>query len=286
MSMEKGILYIVATPIGNLQDMTPRAIEVLKQVQRIAAEDTRRSGMLLKQFSINTPMMALHDHNERVACEKLVQQLQAGESIALISDAGTPLISDPGYHLVRAAQEAACKVVPVPGASALLAALSAAGLPTDRFIFEGFLPAKAGPRQRRLELVAHETCTLVYYEAPHRILDTLEAMVQAFGPEREAVIARELTKTFETIHRDGLAELLAWVQNDANQQKGEIVILVEGAEELADQALSIEEIRIMELLAGELPLKQAAALGAKITGKKKNELYQYVVERDKAKRFN
>lgn len=272
--MEKGILYIVATPIGNLQDMTPRAVEVLKQVQRIAAEDTRRSGILLQQFAIKTPMMALHEHNERVACEQLVKQLLAGESIALISDAGTPLISDPGYHLVRAAQDADCKVVPVPGASALLTALSAAGLPTDRFIFEGFMPAKAGPRQRRLEAMAQETCTLVYYEAPHRITDTLQAMVLAFGPEREAVIARELTKTFETIHRDSLAELWQWVESDANQQKGEIVILVHGAEEEAEQYLSNEDNRIIELLASELPLKKAAALAAKITGKKKNVLYQ------------
>ncbi len=281
MSMEKGLLYIVATPIGNLQDMTPRAIEVLKQVHRIAAEDTRRSGILLQQFAINTPMMALHEHNERVACEKLVKQLQAGESIALISDAGTPLISDPGYHLVRAAQDADCKVVPVPGASALLTALSAAGLPTDRFIFEGFMPTKAGPRQRRLEAMAQETCTLVYYEAPHRITDTLEAMVKAFGPEREAVIARELTKTFETIHRDNLAQLWEWVQNDANQQKGEIVILVEGAQEADEQYLSSEDSRIIELLASELPLKQASALAAKITGKKKNLLYQHMVEKGK-----
>lgn len=277
MSIEAGILYVVATPIGNLGDMTPRAVEVLQQVDRIAAEDTRHSAGLMRHFAINTPMLSLHEHNERQKVATLLQRLQDGESIALVSDAGTPLISDPGYVLVREAQLAGIRVVPVPGASALIAALSASGLPTDRFSFEGFLPAKGGTRRKLLETLRQERRTLAFYESPHRILESLTDMAGVFGDTRRAVVARELTKTFETIRHDGLGNLLEWVRSDSNQQKGEFVVLVHGCEETGE-AIDQEACRIAGLLADELPLKQAAALAAKISGEKKNALYKYLLE--------
>lgn len=277
MSIEAGILYVVATPIGNLGDMTSRAVEVLQQVGCIAAEDTRHSAGLLRHFGITTPMLSLHEHNERQKAAALLQKLNAGEDIALISDAGTPLISDPGYVLVREAQLAGIRVVPVPGASALIAALSASGLPTDRFSFEGFLPAKGGARRKQLEALRQESRTLAFYESPHRILDSLADMVEVFGESREVVLARELTKTFETIRHDSLGSLLEWVRGDANQQKGEFVVLVHGAEAKAE-GIDPETRRIAVLLAEELPLKQAAALAAKISGEKKNALYKYLLE--------
>lgn len=275
MSIEAGTLYVVATPIGNLGDMTPRAREVLAAVDLIAAEDTRHSGHLLQQCQIHTPTLALHEHNERNRAPQLVQRLQQGESIALISDAGTPLVSDPGFHLVRLAREQGIKVVPVPGASALVAALSASGLPSDRFVFEGFLPAKQGARSKQLQAVAGETRTLIFYEAPHRLLDTLADMVTVFGPERHVVLARELTKTFETIQGDRVAGLLAWASQDSNQQKGEMVLLVQGAGAMADGANEAEARRVLKILLEELPLSQASALAAKIAGGKKKPLYQY-----------
>lgn len=269
---------MVATPIGNLGDMTPRAVEVLQQVDRIAAEDTRHSAGLMRHFAITTPMLSLHEHNERQKVAALLQRLGSGENIALISDAGTPLISDPGYVLVREAQRAGIRVVPVPGASALIAALSASGLPTDRFSFEGFLPAKGGARRKLLESLCQEPRTLAFYESPHRILDSLADMAAVFGAERQAVLARELTKTFETIRHDSLAALHAWVADDANQQKGEFVLLVNGAQE-EREGIDPESCRIAALLADELPLKQAAALAARISGEKKNALYKYLLER-------
>lgn len=275
-----GALYVVATPIGNLADMTQRAIEVLDAVALIAAEDTRHSGKLLHHFSIKTPTVALHDHNERVASEAIVARLQQGEAVALISDAGTPLISDPGYHLVAQARAAGCQVIPVPGASALLVALSASGLPSDRFIFEGFLPAKAGARNARLEQLRDDPRTLVFYEAPHRIEESIAAMASVLGGGRQAVIARELTKTFETIHGDTLAGLTRWLANDANQRKGEFVVVVAGAE-VAEQAVDPETERVLQLLLAEMSVKQAAALAAKITGVKKNLLYQHALELQK-----
>lgn len=279
MSIEKHTLYVVATPIGNLGDMTPRAVETLQAVDCIAAEDTRRSGLLLRHFGIGTPMVALHEHNERRVCADLLSRLQAGQSVALISDAGTPLVSDPGYHLVREVQAAGMRVVPVPGPSALLAALCASGLPTDRLVFEGFLPAKSGARRRRLETLAAESRTLAFFEAPHRITDTLEDMAAVFGTEREAVFARELTKSFETIRRDTLGALRDWVAGDPDQRKGEIVVLVRGAvREEREGGLSEETARVVTVLAAELPVKQAAALAAKITGEKKNLLYEYAVQ--------
>lgn len=271
---------MVATPIGNLGDMTPRAVEVLQQVDRIAAEDTRHSAGLMRHFAISTPMLSLHEHNERQKVAALLQRLTAGENIALISDAGTPLISDPGYVLVREAQRAGIRVVPIPGASALIAALSTSGLPTDRFSFEGFLPAKGGPRRKLLETLRQEQRTLAFYESPHRILDSLADMTAVFGEARQAVVARELTKTFETIRHDSLGSLLEWVRGDANQQKGEFVVLVHGAEE-AGEGIDPEACRIAGLLAEELPLKQAAALAAKISGEKKNALYKYLLGRSK-----
>jgi 16S rRNA (cytidine1402-2'-O)-methyltransferase len=268
-----GILYIVATPIGNLNDISLRALEILKSVDCILAEDTRHSHTLLQNYSISTKAMALHEHNERERALQLLQRLQKGESIALISDAGTPLISDPGYHLVREARNAGIRVVPIPGACAAIAALSAAGLPTDRFAFEGFLPAKSAARTQRLQSLQKESRTLVFYEAPHRFLDLLIDLRDIFGPEREAVIARELTKLFETIKGGTLAEICEWVSSDANQQKGEIVVMVEGAREVTD-AENAEAERLLTILLAELPLKQAVDLAAKITGQKKNAVYQ------------
>lgn len=276
MSINLGTLYVVATPIGNLGDMTPRAVEVLRAVDRIAAEDTRHSRTLLQHFGIRTPMLALHEHNERQQGPKLLAALQSGESIALISDAGTPLLSDPGYHLVRGARQVGIPVVPIPGASALLAALSVAGLPTDRFVFEGFLPAKAAARRSRLQELANETRTLVFFESSHRIESSLAAMVEVLGGEREAVLARELTKTFETVHAATLARLAAAVAADANQRKGEFVVLVRGSNEAVTE--DGDGDRVLAILLEELPVKQAAGLAARITGTARNRLYQRALE--------
>ena len=271
--MSKGVLYIVATPLGNLGDMTPRAVETLAQVQVIAAEDTRHSLPLLRHFGIVTPCIALHDHNERERSAELIIRLQAGESIALISDAGTPLISDPGYHLVRAVREQGVRVVPIPGPSALIAALSVSGLPTDRFIFEGFLPAKSAARQQRLEALRIEARTMIFFESGHRITESLNDMAHVLGLERLGVVARELTKIFETIQGDTLGGLCQWVQADPHQQKGEFVVLVQGAARVEDAETDVEADRIVRILLKELPVKQAASLAAKITGQKKNFLY-------------
>ncbi|MBL1260163.1 MAG: 16S rRNA (cytidine(1402)-2'-O)-methyltransferase [Thiotrichaceae bacterium] len=272
-----GALYVVATPIGNLGDMSARALEVLQAATVIAAEDTRHSGKLLHHFGIKTKTIALHDHNERMVSESIVARLQAGETVALVSDAGTPLISDPGYHLVAQARAAGCQVIPVPGASALLAALSASGLPSDRFTFEGFLPAKAGARRAKLEQLQDDPRTLVFYEAPHRIEESIAAMAAVFGGERPAVIARELTKTFETIHGDTLSALSNWLAADANQRRGEFVVMVGGAPQ-AELLVDAEAERVLCLLLEEVSLKQAAALAAKITGVKKNLLYQFALD--------
>jgi 16S rRNA (cytidine1402-2'-O)-methyltransferase len=275
-----GSLYVVATPIGNLDDISARALNILRGVALIAAEDTRHSARLLQHFGISTPLAACHEHNERDQGGRFIARLLAGEDVALISDAGTPLISDPGYHLVRQARAAGVPVVPVPGACALIAALSAAGLPSDRFIFEGFLPAKAVGRRARLEQVREEPRTLIFYEAPHRILECLQDMQAVFGDERPALLARELTKTFETLKGMPLAQLAAWVAADANQQRGECVVLVAGwqAPE-GDESVSGEALRVLDLLLAEMPLKRAAALAAEITGVRKNLLYQVALAR-------
>jgi len=277
-----GSLYVVATPIGNLDDISARALTVLRNVALIAAEDTRHSARLMQHFGIGTPLAACHEHNEREQGGRFLTRLLAGEDVALISDAGTPLISDPGYHLVRQARAAGIAVVPVPGACALIAALSAAGLPSDRFIFEGFLPAKAAGRRARLEQVKEEPRTLIFYEAPHRILECLQDMQAVFGDERPALLARELTKTFETLKGMPLAELAAWVAADSNQQRGECVVLVAGwqAPE-GEEAVSAEAMRVLNLLLAEMPLKRAAALAAEITGVRKNVLYQVALEQQK-----
>ena len=275
-----GTLYVVATPIGNLDDLSARALKVLQSVALIAAEDTRHSARLMQHFGISTPLAACHEHNEREQGNRFIERLLAGDDVALISDAGTPLISDPGYHLVRQARAAAVQVVPVPGACALIAALSAAGLPSDRFVFEGFLPAKSAGRRSRLEAVREEPRTLIFYEAPHRILECLQDMRDVFGGERQAVLARELTKTFETLKGLPLAELSAWVEADSNQQRGECVVLVAGwqAPE-GEEAVSAQALQVLDLLLAELPLKRAAALAAQITGVRKNLLYQVALER-------
>lgn len=279
-----GTLYVVATPIGNLDDISARALKLLGSVALIAAEDTRHSIRLLQHFGINTPLAACHEHNERDEGSRFLTRLQAGDDVALISDAGTPLISDPGYHLVRQARAAGISVVPVPGACALIAALSAAGLPSDRFIFEGFLPAKAVGRRARLAQVKEEPRTLIFYEAPHRILECLEDMETVFGANRPALLARELTKTFETLKGLPLGELRGFVADDSNQQRGECVVLVAGWTAPDDeQAVSNEALRVLELLMAEMPLKRAAALAAEITGVRKNLLYQAALERQKGK---
>ena len=275
-------LYIVPTPIGNLSDITLRAIEVLKSVDCIAAEDTRHSGILLQHLQVKVPMLALHDHNEQQRAGVLIQRIQQGQSIALISDAGTPLISDPGYHLVKACRDAGVKVVPLPGPCAAITALSAAGLPTDRFVFEGFLPAKEKGKEDRLQALADETRTMVFYESPRRVMDTLTAMYQVFG-ERQIVIARELTKTFETLHSLPLSEMLVWLQEDDNRTRGEFVLMLAGKADNSDE-LPAEVLRTLTLLMADLPLKKAAALTAEIYGVKKNALYAWGLEKQNSER--
>ncbi|MFL0810798.1 MAG: 16S rRNA (cytidine(1402)-2'-O)-methyltransferase [Agarilytica sp.] len=271
-------LYIVPTPLGNLADMSIRAIDTLKQVQHIAAEDTRHSGKLLSHHGINTPLISYHDHGGDAQLNRILGLLKGGDSVALISDAGTPLISDPGYRLVSEVRREGFSVVPIPGACALVAALCASGLPSDRFSFEGFPPAKSQARLRVYESLAADERTLIFYESTHRIEDSLVDMVKAFGADRMAVIARELTKTFETFLHAPLEDLLKQLQEDANQKKGEFVVLVHGAVLEKSEGLDAESERVLSLLLGELPLKQASALAAKITGEKKNKLYQWALD--------
>ena len=273
--MESG-LYIVATPIGNLGDISSRAIQVLQSVDLIAAEDTRHSRRLFQQFAIDTPCFAYHDFSDRGAQERVLSRLAQGEAVALVSDAGTPLISDPGFRLVRDVQEAGFRVFPVPGACAAIAALCVAGLPTDRFVFEGFLPAKAGARAARLLELAAEESTTIFYEAPHRIVDSLQAMVETFGADREAVLAREITKAYETVRRAPLAELVDFVAADSNQQRGEIVLLVAGQPAVQPE-LDARLAGLLRRLAQEMPGKRAAAIVAEFSGLKKNQLYDYLL---------
>ena len=270
--MPAGTLFIVATPIGNLGDLTPRALEVLRSVAAICAEDTRRSGQLLAHFGVSTPLVALHEHNEDALAQRVVDRLLAGESLALVSDAGTPLVSDPGFRLVRAARAAGVRVSPLPGACAAIAALSVAGLPSDRFAFEGFLPAKASARRDQLQRLAGETRTLVFYESSHRIAESLADMRAAFGDDRPAVLARELTKLFETVLDGTLADLQARVDVDENQRKGEFVVMVQGAGDDVEARLS-EGRRIYAMLNEHLPPSTAAKLAAEITGAPRKELY-------------
>ena len=270
-------LYIVATPIGNISDITYRAIEVLQQVDLIAAEDTRHSGKLLSHYQISKPTFPLHDHNERQRGKVLVEKIQAGQSVALISDAGTPLISDPGYHLVNECREAGVDVVPIPGASAAITALSAAGLPTDRFSFEGFLPAKEKGKQDKLKSLMEETRTMVFYEAPRRIQDTVQQIINILGGERKLVIARELTKTFESFYSLPAGEMLDFLNQDPNHCRGEFVLMVAGAQK-DDKSIPQVALNTLTLLKEQLPLKKAAALTAQIHDQKKNELYKWGLE--------
>lgn len=267
-----GVLHVVATPIGHRDDISARAIETLRRVKVIAAEDTRHTRPLMQHLGIDTPLVALHDHNERTAVDGLVARMAAGDDVALVSDAGTPLISDPGFRLVRAARVAGIKVSPIPGASAVIAALSVAGLPSDRFIFEGFLSAKTGARRSRLAELAGESRTLIFYESSHRILESLEDMRDAFGTERDAVVARELTKMFETVLDGPLAGLVERVAADPNQQKGEFVVMVAGREEGEEERLA-EGLRVFAILKEELPPAKAAKLAAAITGAPRKSLY-------------
>lgn len=298
-------LYIVATPIGNLTDMTPHAVDVLKQVAIIACEDTRTSGKLLSYFGIDTrgskpddtesvntntetdtaakqkghhKLWAYHEHNSAIQTPKIIEMIQQGHSVALISDAGTPLVSDPGYQLVQAAHAAKVTVSPIVGASAAIAALSVAGLPSDRFSFIGFLPAKTHGRQKQLTTLHERTETLIFYEAPHRIVASLEDMAAIFGADREVTFCRELTKTFETVRKSTLSDLVEFVKADDNQQRGEIVVVVAGVNVAQDaDDISVHD-KLLKRLLEDLSVKKAAALASDITGVKKNALYQRLLE--------
>ena len=269
-------LYVLATPIGNAGDISLRGIHVLSLMDAIACEDTRNTVHLLTRYGLSKPLIAAHQHNEREIAEQLIRRLQAGERIALVSDAGTPAVSDPGARIVEAVRQAGLRVIPIPGASAAVAALSASGLVNDRFYFIGFLPAKAKQRETELMALRSVTATLVFYEAPHRVEETVDAIMQVFEPTRQIIIARELTKLFEEIHRCDLSEAKAWLQGRAERQKGEFVLLVEGAPQ-TDEA-STEATRILRILLEACPVSQAAALTAKITGQKKNALYQQALK--------
>lgn len=276
MSIIKGALYIVATPIGNLEDLSPRAKMVLDNVDLIVAEDTRHSKPMLNQFGIETKILAYHDHNERTQTPRLIEQLLAGTSIALISDAGTPLICDPGYHLLGAAHAEKIKVIPVPGASALVSALSASGFSAEKFIFEGYLPAKQAARKNRMQALQNEERTMVFHEVPHRIINFMQDSIDCFGAGRQAVIAKEITKLHETIYRDSLENIFLWLKEDTVRYKGEFVVVIQG--EKTDQFDSVEAKRVLEILLKEHSVKDAASLAANILQGKKNELYKIAME--------
>jgi 16S rRNA (cytidine1402-2'-O)-methyltransferase len=270
-------LYVVATPIGNLRDITLRALDVLAAADVVAAEDTRNTAHLLTQHGIGANrLMAVHQHNERTAAEKIVALLQAGQSVAFVSDAGTPAVSDPGALLVQAVRAAGLRVIPVPGANAAIAALSAAGLAEPHFLFHGFLPNKSAARCTALESLRDQACTLIFYEAPHRIVECVADLCAVLGGERQIVLAREITKLFETIHSCPLRDAEAWLLSDSNQQRGEFVVLVSGA--VPQPGLPAEARRVLETLLGELPLKQAVQLATQISGAGRNELYQLALQ--------
>lgn len=270
---------MVATPIGNRSDISARAREVLAHVDCVAAEDTRHTGQLLAQWGLRPALISLHEHNESARLKGLVGRLQQGQSVALVSDAGTPLISDPGYRLVRALRDRDMAIEVVPGPSSITAALSVAGLPTDRFVYEGFLPQKAAARRQRLQTLARETRTLVLLESSHRIRESVQDMGAAFGADREASLCRELTKAHETVRLDTLAGLSDWLASDVNQRRGEFVVVIAGAPEESPTALDAEAERVLGLLAAELPTKQAARLAAGITGRSRNALYARAIGR-------
>ncbi|WP_454772959.1 16S rRNA (cytidine(1402)-2'-O)-methyltransferase [Janthinobacterium tructae] len=270
-------LYIVATPIGNVTDISLRALHLLSIADAVACEDTRNTAHLLTRFGLNKPLIAAHQHNEREVAQTLIARLHAGERIALVSDAGTPAVSDPGARIVDAVRAAGLRVLPLPGPSAAITAISASGLLNDQFYFVGFLPAKAKQRENMLHSLRGVTATMVFYEAPHRILDCATALVEAFEPTRQVVFARELTKMFEEIHRCPLSEAESWIRSDAHREKGEFVVLLEGATEAQD-AEDVEAERILNILLAECSVKQAANLTAQITGRKKNALYERALQ--------
>jgi 16S rRNA (cytidine1402-2'-O)-methyltransferase len=275
-SFPAGALYVVATPIGNLADISVRALKVLDLVDAVACEDTRNTGQLMSRYGLSRPLLAAHQHNEREVAQKIVERLRNGERIALVSDAGTPAVSDPGARIVDEVLQAGLTVIPIAGPSAAIAALSASGLLNDQFHFVGFLPAKDKQREAALESLSDSAATLVFYEAPHRIAECLDALHRTFGPQRRVVIARELSKLFEQIHRCTLSEALAWLNADANHQRGEFVVLIEGASGASDEMA--EARRLLAILLEDCPVSQAAALAAKITGMKKNALYALALE--------
>ncbi len=272
-----GTLYVVATPIGNLGDITLRAIETLKNVDAIAAEDTRHTSGLLSHFGISKKLIAVHQHNEQQSAEALILRLQAGESIALVTDAGTPAVSDPGAIVVKIVREAGVKVVPIPGVSAVVTALSASGITQNGFYFHGFLPASGAARRKILEQLKAQAVTLVLYEAPHRIVECVEDLAKVLGENRKITFCRELTKTFETIYTCALNEASDWLQSDTNQQRGEFVLLIEAAPIVEVEEISVEAQRVLKCLLAELPLKQAVALATEITNLKKNDLYEFAL---------
>jgi len=272
-TLQKSALYVVATPIGNLRDISLRALEVLSGVDVVAAEDTRTSGHLLAHHGIHTKLLAVHQHNERGAATKIIGLLAEGKSVALVTDAGTPGISDPGAVVVQGVREQGYKVIPIPGANAAICALSAAGVAAPHFLFYGFLPAKSAARQRELTSLKTLAATLVFYEAPHRIIECVTDLHAVLGSERQITVARELTKLFEAIYTCPLGDALAWLQADANRQKGEFVLLLSGAETPPSNAISDPAQHALKSLLAELPLKQAVKLAAEISGENKNALY-------------
>lgn len=282
--MAEGILYCVATPIGNLEDITARALRILAEVSKVYAEDTRVTRRMFAHFGIQNTLESLHDHNETSRVAQIQRELAEGMSVALVSDAGTPLISDPGYKLVNALGAAGCKIVPVPGASALIAALSVAGLPTDRFAFEGFLPAKSVSRRKLLTGLEAESRTLVFYESSHRIADLLEDMLAVFGGERQIVVLRELTKLYESIYRGTATEILQHMAADSDRSRGEFVVVVAGkvCDESADALAVLNADKVLAVLLEVLPVKQAAAVAARLTGLPKNQLYRQALEQQDA----
>ncbi len=278
-TQNSGTLYIVSTPIGNLADISQRAIDTLSSVDVIAAEDTRRTGLLLSHYGINKKQIALHDHNEEKKVPQVLESISNGQNIALVSDAGTPLINDPGFDLVRAALDANMNVVPVPGPCSPIVALSVSGLPTDRFIYEGFLPAKQGARVKHLEALVKEARTILFLESSHRIVASLKDMLTVFGEQRTAVVARELTKTFETIKKATLANLVEWIESDTNQTKGEFVVVLDGNKAAAADKSEIDTENLLKILLDEgIGVKQTSNIAAKLTGKKKKELYTMALE--------
>ena len=273
----QGTLYVVATPIGNLGDITLRALDILKSVDAIAAEDTRHTSGLLSHFGISKKLIAVHEHNEQQSAEKLLAQLNNGESVALVTDAGTPGVSDPGAVVVNAARKAGVKVVPIPGVSAVIAALSASGITQNGFYFHGFLPASGAARRKILAQLKSQSVTLVFYEAPHRIVESVEDIANVLGVERQLTFAREMTKTFETFYTCPAGLAGTWLQADTNQQRGEFVLLIEPAAVVEAQEISEEAQRVLKCLMLALPLKQAVALATEITSLKKNDLYEFAL---------